>query len=73
VILLVDTGPLVKMDNYDHVFTPELIAKLDAARAEARTGNNLTMEQVKENLKVKRDESNTHYRSAIVARPPSAN
>ena len=39
-------------ENYDHIFMPELIAKLDAARAEARTGNNLTMEQVKENLKV---------------------
>jgi len=43
------------LDNYDHIFTPELITKLDAARAEARTGNNLTMEQVKDKLKEKRD------------------
>jgi hypothetical protein len=41
-------------DNYDHIFTPQLIAKLDAARAEARTGKNQTMEQVKENLKIRR-------------------
>ena len=41
-------------DNYDHIFTPQLMATLDAARAEARTGNNLTMEQVKENLKARR-------------------
>lgn len=44
-------------DNYDHIFTPELIAKLDAARVEARTGNNMTMEQVKETLKAKREAS----------------
>jgi hypothetical protein len=41
-------------DNFDHLFTPEKIAFIRAAEAEAETGNNLTMEQVKENLKVRR-------------------
>jgi hypothetical protein len=41
-------------DNYDHIFTPEVIATLDAARIEARTGNNLTMESVRQNLKIRR-------------------
>ena len=28
-------------DNYDHIFTPELIAKLEAAEDEAETGSNI--------------------------------
>jgi uncharacterized protein YcbX len=41
-------------DNFDYLFTPEKIALIRAAEAEAETGNNITMEQVKANLKVKR-------------------
>ena len=41
-------------DNYDHIFTPDLIAKLEAAEAEARTGNNMTIEQVTAQFEAKR-------------------
>lgn len=41
-------------NNYDHIFTPELIAKLEAAEDEARTGNNMTIEQVMEHFEIKR-------------------
>jgi hypothetical protein len=41
-------------DNFDHLFTPEKIAFIRAAEAESETGTNLTMAQVKQNLKVKR-------------------
>jgi hypothetical protein len=41
-------------DNFDHLFTPEKISLLDAAAAEARTGNNLSLEQVQKEFKTKR-------------------
>ena len=41
-------------DNYDHIFTPELIAKLEAEEEEARDGNNLTVEQVMDHFETKR-------------------
>jgi len=36
--------------NHDHLFTPEIIAELDAAAAEVRTGKGLTGEQVDKHL-----------------------
>jgi len=41
-------------ENFDHIFTPDLIAKLQAAEDEARTGNNITIEQVTAHFEMKR-------------------
>ena len=37
-------------ENYDHIFTPEVLASLDEASAEVRTGKGLTVAQVREDL-----------------------
>jgi uncharacterized protein (DUF1778 family) len=34
-------------ETHDHVFTPQVIAELDAAAAEAREGNNIPLEEFK--------------------------
>src|SRR5580700_248195 len=42
-------------ENYDYLFTPEVIAEIDAAAAEARTGNNITLDEMRECLRAKRN------------------
>jgi hypothetical protein len=37
-------------DNFDHIFTPEYIAHLDASIAEAKVGDFLTPEQADQSL-----------------------
>jgi hypothetical protein len=41
-------------DNFDALFTPEMIADLDAAAAEARTGNNVSLDEIRQELEAKR-------------------
>jgi len=41
-------------DNYDHLFTPAVIAELDAAVEEARSGNNISLDEVRRRFKMKR-------------------
>ncbi|MEO7715761.1 MAG: hypothetical protein ABIY70_06150 [Capsulimonas sp.] len=41
-------------DNYDHLFTNEVIEQIDAAAVEARTGNNLTLEEMQRRFEAKR-------------------
>jgi len=43
-------------DNFDHLFTPEVIAKIDAASAEADAGKLFTLDEVNERLDALRDE-----------------
>ena len=50
-------------DNYDHIFTPELITKLEAAEDEARIGNNMTIEQVTTHFEMKRQAWNANHRA----------
>ena len=40
-------------DNFDHLFTPEKIAFIRAAEAEAETGKNMTIEQVRQKFESK--------------------
>ena len=40
-------------DNFDYLFTPQKIAEIRAAEAEAETGESLTIEQVREHFKAK--------------------
>jgi hypothetical protein len=44
-------------DNFDHLFTPEKIAFIRAAEAEAETGNNLTIEQVRQQFEAKKHQA----------------
>ena len=41
-------------ENFDHIFTPELIERLDAAVAEARDGKNWTLDQMQKHFETKR-------------------
>ena len=41
-------------ENFDHLFTPEVIAKLDAAAAQADAGQLVTFEELEARLNVKR-------------------
>jgi hypothetical protein len=41
-------------DNFGHFCTPQVIAEIDAAAIEARTGDNLTPAQMKMRLKARR-------------------
>jgi len=50
-------------DNYDHIFTPKLIAKLEAGEDEARSGNNMTIEQVTAHFEMKRQAWHTNHRA----------
>lgn len=50
---LSDAGP-GETPNLDHLFTPERLAKIDEAIAEADAGNTFTAEQVREHFKQKR-------------------
>ena len=43
-------------DNYDHIFTPELLTKLDAASAEAKAGGKTySMDEVRTHFVEKRE------------------
>lgn len=41
-------------DNFDHLFTPERLAKIDAAAAEIKAGKFFTAEEVREHFEQKR-------------------
>ena len=51
---LVVNSMIFDTDNYDHLFTPERIAIIDAAAAEALTGKGVTVEEIREIFKEKR-------------------
>ena len=40
-------------DNFDYLFTPQKIAEIRAAESEAETGENMTIEQVRQHFKAK--------------------
>lgn len=40
--------------NFDYLFTPEKIAVLDNAAAKARTGNNICLEEMRQEFETKR-------------------
>jgi hypothetical protein len=51
---LVVNSKISDADTYDHLFTPERLAIIDAAAAEAETGQGITVEQMREIFKEKR-------------------
>ena len=56
-----------KPPNFDHLFTSERLASIDAAAADIKAGNYLTTEQVREHFEKKRAAMETEKRSALSA------
>lgn len=43
---MIDDDAQGRLRNYDHIFTPEVMAELEAARQQSREGKCFTIEQV---------------------------